>query len=108
LEFGRHAELVGVLEALVEKHPFRERLCSLLMLALYRSGRQAEALAAYQEARRALVEELGIEPTHALRELEGAILRQDPGLDLAVQAEPKAVEPPAAAAGRPGAPAPGG
>jgi hypothetical protein len=59
----------------------------LPMLALYRSGRQAEALAVYQDARGALVDELGIEPTQALRELENAILRQDPALDIAVKAE---------------------
>ncbi len=83
LELGRHAELVGELEALVLRHPFRERLRGQLMLALYRSGRQAEALAAYQVARRALVEELGIEPSPLLQELERGILRQDPALDLA-------------------------
>ena len=75
-----HAELVSELEALVRQHPFRERLRGQLMLALYRSGRQAEALTAYQEARRVLVEELGIDPGPTLRELEQAILRQDPAL----------------------------
>jgi DNA-binding SARP family transcriptional activator len=83
LELGRHAELVGELEALVPRHPFRERLSGQLMLALYRSGRQAEALATYQVARRALVGELGIEPSPLLQELERGILRQDPALDLA-------------------------
>jgi len=82
LELGRHAELVGELESLVQEHPLRERLRAQLMLALYRSGRQAEAVAAYQSARRALVEELGLEPSRSLRELEQAILRQDPALDL--------------------------
>jgi predicted ATPase/DNA-binding SARP family transcriptional activator/Tfp pilus assembly protein PilF len=77
---GRHDELVAELEALVAQQPFRERLRRLLMLALYRAGRQAEALEAYQQARRAFVEELGIEPTPALQELERAILRQDPAL----------------------------
>ena len=62
LALGRHDELVGELEALVAEHPLRERLRRCLMTALYRSGRQAEALEAYQEARRALVDELGIEP----------------------------------------------
>ena len=62
LACGRHAALVGELEALVREHPLRERLRAQLMLALYRSGRQAEALEAYQDAREALVEELGIEP----------------------------------------------
>jgi DNA-binding SARP family transcriptional activator len=80
LACGRHAEAVGQLEALIAEHPLRERLRGQLMLALYRSGRQAEALEAYQEARRALVDELGIDPSPALQELEKAILRQDPAL----------------------------
>jgi DNA-binding SARP family transcriptional activator len=83
LALGRHAELVGELEAHVKEHPFRERLRSQLMLALYRSGRQAEALGTYQAARRTLVEEFGIEPSPLLRQLEAAILRQTPELDLA-------------------------
>jgi DNA-binding SARP family transcriptional activator len=82
LACGRHSELVGELDALVAKHPLRERLRGQLMVALYRSGRQAEALEAYQEARRVLVDELGIEPARSLRELEKAILRQDRWLDL--------------------------
>jgi predicted ATPase/DNA-binding SARP family transcriptional activator len=80
LALGRHAELVAELESLVDEHPYRERLRSLLMLVLYRAGRQAEALEAYQNARRTLVEELGIEPSPDLQELERAILRQDPAL----------------------------
>jgi DNA-binding SARP family transcriptional activator len=80
LESGRDAELVGELEALVKSQPLRERLRRLLMLALYRSGRQAEALAAYQSARRALVHGLGIEPSPELQALHGAILRQEVGL----------------------------
>lgn len=83
LELGRHAAVVGELEALVVAHPLREHPRELLMLALYRSGRQAEALAAYREARRVLLDELGIEPGPALRELESAILRHDAGLALA-------------------------
>ena len=83
LALGRHSELVGELEGLVGKHPLRERFRSQLMLALYRSGRQAEALDAYQAARRALVDELGIDPSPALQELERAILRQDRSLELA-------------------------
>jgi DNA-binding SARP family transcriptional activator len=83
LALGRHAELVGELENLVAHHPLREKLRGELMLALYRSGRQAEALGAYQAMRRALVDELGIEPSPALQELERAMLRQDPALDLA-------------------------
>jgi DNA-binding SARP family transcriptional activator len=83
LACGRSAELVGELQALVGAHPLRERLRGQLMRALYRSGRQAEALAAYQDARRALVDELGIEPSPALRDLERAILAQDPELSAA-------------------------
>jgi DNA-binding SARP family transcriptional activator len=82
LALGRHAELVGELEALIGRHPLRERLRAQLMLALYRCDRQSEALRAYQEARRLLVEELGLEPSRRLRDLEQAILRQDPSLDL--------------------------
>ena len=80
LALGRQEELVGELEPLVAAHPFRERLRAQLMLALYRSGRQADALAAYRSAREAFDEELGLEPGPALRELERAILRQDPSL----------------------------
>src|SRR5256885_4666249 len=82
LELGRHAEVIGRLGTLVADYPYRERLLEQLMLALYRSGRQADALAAYQHARRALVDELGIEPGADLRQLEAKILRQDPSLDL--------------------------
>ena len=89
LALGRHAELVAELEALVAEHPLRERLRAQLMLALYRCGRQADALAVYQATRRALVEELGIEPSPPLRELEQAILRQDPSLELAPAAAPE-------------------
>jgi pimeloyl-ACP methyl ester carboxylesterase/DNA-binding SARP family transcriptional activator len=81
IALGRHADVVGELEALIARHPLRERPRGQLMLALYRSGRQAEALAAFQETRRALDEELGLEPSPALRELERRILRQDPDLD---------------------------
>jgi DNA-binding SARP family transcriptional activator len=77
LEAGRPAEVVGELEALVAEHPLRERLREQLMLALYRSGRQVEALEAYRAARRTLVDELGVEPNPALQELHTAILRQD-------------------------------
>ena len=91
LALGRHAEVVGRLEALIGEYPYREGLRAQLMLALYRSDRQADALQAYQDARRKLVEELGIEPGERLRDLEGAILAQDPALAAPVLA---AVEPP--------------
>ena len=81
LALGRHADVAGDLETLIAVHPLRERLHGQLMIALYRSGRQAEALEAYQATRRTLVEELGLEPGPALRQLEGAILRQDASLD---------------------------
>jgi predicted ATPase/DNA-binding SARP family transcriptional activator len=77
LTLGRHDELVAELQALVRREPLRERLRRQLVLALYRSGRQAEALAAYHDARRTLDEELGLEPGPELRELEVAILRQE-------------------------------
>ncbi|QUQ63127.1 BTAD domain-containing putative transcriptional regulator [Kutzneria sp. CA-103260] len=78
LSLGRHAETVGELSGLVVSHPFRERLWELLMLALYRSGRQAEALAAFRRARSTLVEQLGVEPGTRLRRLESAILAEEP------------------------------
>jgi YVTN family beta-propeller protein len=82
LRLGRHRELVAELEGLVREQPLRERLWAQLMLALYRAGRQADALLAYQRARKVLVEELGIDPGAELRRLHAAILAQDPGLDL--------------------------
>jgi peptide/nickel transport system substrate-binding protein len=94
LALGRHAELVPELEALVREHPLRERLRAQLMLALYRSGRQADALAAYRQARRTLGEELGLEPGRALQELERAILRQDADLDPPERASRVAVRAP--------------
>ena len=81
IALGRHARIVSELEELVEREPFRERLCGQLMLALYRSGRQVDALELYQRTRARFAGELGIEPTPRLRELEQAILRQDPELD---------------------------
>jgi DNA-binding SARP family transcriptional activator len=80
LELGRHGDVTGELEALAAAHPLRESLRRQLMLALYRSGRQAEALDAYQEARARFVEELGIEPGPELRQLQAEILRQGAGL----------------------------
>ncbi len=83
LALGRHAQLVGELRALVRRHPLRERLRAQLILALYRSGRQAEALDAYAEVRRTLVDELGLEPGSELQWLQQAVLRHDPSLDRA-------------------------
>jgi DNA-binding SARP family transcriptional activator len=80
LALGRHRELVAELEPLIAVEPQRERLRAQLMLALYRCGRHGEALAAFQEAR-AVLDELGLEPSSALRQLERQILTQDPGLD---------------------------
>ena len=93
LALGHHQELVGELEALVRQHPLREHLHGQLMLALYRCGRQAEALAAYRAARESLVDELGIEPSVGLQRLEQAVLAQDAALDLLAPAPP-ASEPP--------------
>ena len=92
LASGRQAELVGELEGLIAHHPLRERVRAQLMLALYRCDRQSEALQTYQEARRLLVGELGLEPSRRLRDLEQAILRQDPTLDLG-RPRPAAPEP---------------
>jgi len=88
LEAGRHAEVVGELDTLVAAHPLREHLHAQRMLALYRSGRQSEALEAYRDAWRALVDEIGVEPGAELRALHDAILAHDPALDLPVAAEP--------------------
>ena len=82
LALGRHSAVVAELELLAGQHPTRERVVGQYMLALYRSGRQADALAAYRTARSALVEKLGLEPGPELRRLEAAVLAQDPGLDL--------------------------
>ena len=95
LALGRNAEAVPELEALVREHPRRENLRGLLMLALYRAGRQADALEAYREARSVLVEELGLDPSESLQRLETAILRHDPALDLPSPPEaPPVVTPP--------------
>ena len=87
LQLGRHRELVAELEGLVREHRLRERLWAQLMLALYRSGRQADALVAYQRVRSILVEELGIDPGAELRQLHTAVLAQDPNLDPPPQTE---------------------
>src|SRR5262249_25748458 len=93
LEAGRNGELVGEIEALIAAHPLREHLRSQLILALYRAGRQAEALEVYRETRRVLTEELGLEPSPELRELETAILRHDPAIAAIVSVPPAATEP---------------
>jgi DNA-binding SARP family transcriptional activator/streptogramin lyase len=89
LALGQHEEVVPELETLVRRHPLRERLRAQLMLALYRCGRQADALAAYQDARRALVDELGLEPGRELQELERAILTHDPALEAPARETPR-------------------
>jgi DNA-binding SARP family transcriptional activator len=78
---GRHERVLGELQVLVREHPLRERLRAQQMLALYRAARQADALEAYREARHALIDELGIEPSDSLRRLQHAILRHDPTLE---------------------------
>ena len=88
---GHGAELVAELEALVAQHPLRERLRAQLMVSLYRSGRQADALRVYQQTREILVEELGLEPSPALQRLEKAVLVQDPALEPGAD-EPRASE----------------
>ena len=98
LALGRDEQVIRELEALVAAHPLRERLRAQLMLALYRAGRQADALQVYQDTRRALVSELGLEPGKPLQRLEQQILTQDPELDLA----PRVSAPPAPAAAPPG------
>ena len=107
LELGRHGGLVGELEALVDEHPLRERLRGQLMLALYRCGRQAEALDVYRAGRARLVADLGLEPGPALRELEAKILDQSPALDPPPPTERPAPKPRAAKAAEPAAPAAG-
>jgi len=93
LACGRHRDVLAELETLTRTNPLRERLWVQRMLALYRAGRQAEALRAYQELRSLLREELGIEPNATLQRLETAILRHDPDLDLAMEPGPTAALP---------------
>jgi DNA-binding SARP family transcriptional activator len=95
LRLGKHAALVPELEALVQEHPLRERLYELLMVALYRSGRQVDALDRYRRARAKLIEEFGVEPGPRLQQIQSAVLSQDAALDL-----PEAA--PAAGTVRPG------
>jgi len=98
LELARHTELVGELDSLARRHAHRQRFREQLLLALYRSGRHAEALESYQEFRRMLADELGIEPSTRLRNLERRMLQQDPSLDVAarpqVLAAPRPVQAP--------------
>ena len=109
LRLGRHTSVTGELHELVAEHPLRERLREQLALALYRSGRQAEALRVLADAARTLRDELGIEPSRPLRDLEAAILEHDPALDLtSAPAAAPAAAPPAAAAIAPGADPDGG
>src|SRR6478735_2027995 len=82
LALGRHAQWIASLQVLAAEHPFRERLTALLVLALYRAGRQADALDAFQAARTRLSDELGLEPSRKLQELQAAVFAQDPALDL--------------------------
>ncbi|MEU6593905.1 BTAD domain-containing putative transcriptional regulator [Streptomyces sp. NPDC046881] len=107
LSLGRHHELVGELEAASAAEPVRERLCGQLMLALYRCGRQSDALMAYQRTRSALVQEFGLDPGQELRDLEGRILRRDASLDVAdgTPVPPVAVRTAPHLPERPGAPA---
>ena len=93
LQLGRDRELTGELERLTAEHPYRERFHAQLMLALYRSGRQADALDAYRRARQALVDDLGLDPSRELQKLEGQILAQDPALDAEPQALPPVQKP---------------
>jgi DNA-binding SARP family transcriptional activator len=83
LASGRHDDVIGELDALVEAHPLRERLHAQRMLALYRAGRQAEALDAYRRTRALLVDQIGVEPGPELQQLHAAVLAQDPALALA-------------------------
>jgi DNA-binding SARP family transcriptional activator len=101
LALGAHAEVLARLETLVVEYPYREGLWAQLMLALYRCDRQADALQAYQDARARLVDELGIEPGDRLRELEQAILAQDPALAAPEVAAPPVIVPAIAAPERP-------
>jgi DNA-binding SARP family transcriptional activator/ABC-type branched-subunit amino acid transport system substrate-binding protein len=94
MDLGRHRAAVPLLEILTAEHPLRERLWSRLVLALYRSGRQGDALGAYHRARHTLVEELGIDPSPELRTLEEQVLKQDPALELPTSPKVAAGAPP--------------
>jgi YVTN family beta-propeller protein len=94
LALGRHSDLVAELEGLVAEHPLRERMRAQLMVALYRCGRQADALETYGDGRRVLLDKLGVEPGPALRELQAAILRQAPELGPTPHSWPRPARPP--------------
>ena len=96
LALGRHGDVAGEVESLAAEHPYRERLHAQLMLALYRSGRQADALDAFRRARHALVEDLGLDPSPELKRLEAAILAHDPALELTAERAAPAPAPAAA------------
>jgi YVTN family beta-propeller protein len=106
LDAGRHDDVIGELEALVAEHPLRERLHAQRMLALYRSGRQSEALDAYQQARGALVEQVGVEPGAELQRLQDAILTHDHDIDLPAPAPPARPPPPSEPSPAPARPPP--
>ncbi|MGH2658830.1 MAG: BTAD domain-containing putative transcriptional regulator [Actinomycetota bacterium] len=99
IEVGRHTTVVRELDVLTQRHPMRERLWAYLMLALYRTGRQADALAAYQKARQVLADQLGIDPSPELQELYGQILNQDASLDAAAPGPPPSTLAPSARVG---------
>ncbi|WP_204052363.1 AfsR/SARP family transcriptional regulator [Microbispora siamensis] len=104
LDLGRHHEVVSELRRLVEEHPLRERLLGQFMTALYRSGRQAEALQVYRDARRTMIDELGIEPNERLQQLEHAILTADESLNPPRESVRVAAEPPPPPAAPPAVP----
>ncbi len=108
LDLGRHQELVPVLAGMVREHPLRERLRHHLMLAQYRSGRRADAMETFREARSLFIEELGIEPGPDLRELHDAVLRDDPALASVAQSAAEASPPPADIDAETDAESPGG
>lgn len=93
LELGRHAEVITELRELIAEAPLRERLYGFLMVALYRTGRQVEALEVFRQARETMTAELGIEPCQELRDLQSAVLRNDPALDLELVVPPVARTP---------------
>lgn len=106
LSLGRHIEVIGELEEVIVHYPLRERPRAQLILALYRAGRQVEALENYRKFRKDLIDQVGVEPSRVLRRLEEAILAHEPALDLAAPPVTSTPFQPAALAGAPGVPAP--